>query len=145
MCEGQRNPDIDMLMYYDARPCVMNGMFDLYTLRPLKGYYPFVMFSRLFDLGEYVESSSDDGDVYSVCATNGDSHSAIVCYYTDDDNAGNKEITVSFDGANLDGAKVYLLDDGYSMNEMSQYRIKDNTLTLKVRRNSVIFIEKKAI
>ena len=145
MCEGQRNPDIDMLMYYDARPCVMNGMFDLYTLRPLKGYYPFVMFSRLFDLGEYVESSSDDGDVYSACATNGKDHSAIVCYYTDDDNAGNKEICVNFDGANLDGAKVYLLDEGYSMNEMSQYRIKDNTLTLKVRRNSVIFIEKKAI
>lgn len=142
MCEGQKNPAIDMLMYYDARPCAMNGMFDFYTMRALKGYYPFVMFSRLFELGEYVSSESDDTDIYTACATNGKSHSAIICYYTDDDNAGNKEISISIDGASLDGAKVYLLDESYSMNELSQYKIKDNALSLKVRRNSVIFIEK---
>ena len=64
MLESQ-NSTIDMLMYYDARPTVFNGMFDFYTYRPLKGYYPFVMFSKLYALGTAVSCNSDDEDIYS--------------------------------------------------------------------------------
>ena len=46
MCVGQ-NCGLDMLMYYDLRPCGMNGVFDFYTLKPLKGYYAFIAFSTL--------------------------------------------------------------------------------------------------
>ncbi|MBO5229857.1 MAG: hypothetical protein J6B52_00395, partial [Clostridia bacterium] len=37
MCTSQRSP-IDMLMYYDTRPSVFNGVFDFYTYEKLKGY-----------------------------------------------------------------------------------------------------------
>ena len=67
MARSQKS-SIDMLMYYDARPCGFNGMFDYYTLRPLKGYYPFLMFSKLYELKNEVESSSDDGDLYIAAA-----------------------------------------------------------------------------
>ncbi|MBQ4086215.1 MAG: hypothetical protein IJC54_06560, partial [Clostridia bacterium] len=39
---------MDMLMYYDARPCGMNGMFSTdFICDCLKGYYPFRMFNEL--------------------------------------------------------------------------------------------------
>ncbi|MBO5374863.1 MAG: hypothetical protein J6A54_05405, partial [Clostridia bacterium] len=56
MACGQGNPDIDMLMYYDARPGTFNGLFDFYTMRPLKGYYPFLIYSRLYELENQTEA-----------------------------------------------------------------------------------------
>ncbi len=35
-CQNCR--DVDMIMYYDARPGTFNGLFDFYTMEPLKGY-----------------------------------------------------------------------------------------------------------
>ena len=46
-----QNEPLDILMYYDARPCGMNGMYstDL-VCNTLKGYHPFHMFNKLFKL-----------------------------------------------------------------------------------------------
>ena len=54
MCTCQKLP-LDMLMYYDARPCGMNGMFSTdFVCDRLKGYYPFYMFNALYQLGTEV-------------------------------------------------------------------------------------------
>lgn len=63
-----QNSPLDMLMYYDARPSAFNGMFDFYTYRTLKGYYPFLMFSKLYELGNTVLAESDSPDVYVLGA-----------------------------------------------------------------------------
>ena len=48
---------LDMLMYYDARPCAMNGMFATdYVCDLLKGYYPFRMFNELYKLDHAVKA-----------------------------------------------------------------------------------------
>jgi hypothetical protein len=48
---------LDMLMYYDARVnTVMNGMFEKVTLWPMKGYYPFYVWSKLADRGTQVKA-----------------------------------------------------------------------------------------
>ena len=70
MSAAQNCTDVDMLMYYDARPSEFNGMFDFYTMEPLKGYYPFLMYSKLYELGNCVESMSDDKDIYVVVTVN---------------------------------------------------------------------------
>ena len=75
-CEGQNAP-LDMLMYYDARPSVFNGMFDFYTFRRLAGYYPFPYFAALYRLGHQVRCTSDQADLYAVAARGEDGRLAV--------------------------------------------------------------------
>ena len=96
MCAAQ-NSSIDMLMYYDARPTGFNGLFDYYTSRPLKGYYPIKMFSKLYELGNQIECKNDMTDVYALGAVNDSNNAAfmIARYEDDDEIIQEKEITVS--------------------------------------------------
>ena len=80
MSVGQENP-VDMLIYYDARPSVFNGMFDFYTYEKLKGYYPFLYFSKLYKLGNYVESSCSDDDVFVTAASGNNGKAFMITYY----------------------------------------------------------------
>lgn len=110
MCASQAS-SIDMLMYYDARMGAgFNGMFDFYTYRPLKGYYPFKMFNTLYKMGTSVECVVDDEELYAVGAKDAEGNSSLMfAYYTDDDTAGEKTVHVELNG----GAKqyeIYLLD-----------------------------------
>ena len=142
MTEGQKNPDIDMLMYYDARPTGMNGLFDLYTLEPLKGYYPFLIYSNLKELGTEVESVSDDKDIYTVASFNGEKVGVMLTYYAENDDLLNKGVTIEAEGFDLDGASIYITDEE---NTMSLYPVRtfaDNKLTLYLKRNSIVYIEK---
>ncbi len=104
---------LDMLMYYDARPCCMNGMFDTDTLQPLKAYYPFVMFRKLLDLGTYVEHPHDKEDIYSCAATDGENHAVMLTYYHDDDSLPAKEVQIQVENLQpgIWDVAFYLLDE----------------------------------
>lgn len=122
LCEAQDSP-MDHFMYYDARPCGMNGMFDTDTLEPLKGYYPFPMFNTLYQLGTWVESTVNGDGLYAVAGT-GDSGSAVLLTYFDDcDEKAAKQVEISFSGlpaGNAWKAAYYLLDgihDGEKVRE----------------------------
>ncbi len=85
MCIGQRE-DLDMLMYYDARPCGMNGLFDTDTLALLPGFYTFYGFRELRRLGRYVPTEMDyDAGIYTCAAKSDDSAAVLISYYSDDD------------------------------------------------------------
>ena len=127
---ASQHSTLDMLMYYDARPSAFNGLFDQYTFRPFKGYYPFRMFNTLYRLGEEAECVSDDETVYAVAAKGGKDRAVMVCYYTNDDTAGEKEIEFDFDGA----FTVQLLDEENTCTEIPFAK----KLTLK--RNSVLLL-----
>lgn len=103
-----QDEDVDMLMYYDARPCGMNGMFDTdFVCDCLKGYYPFRMFNNLYKLGQEVKAESEDNDLYALAATDGKDAAAMITYYNDDDSKEDKTVKITFD--NLDyknGVKV---------------------------------------
>ncbi len=105
---------IDMLMYYDARPCGMNGMFNTdFVNETLKGYYPFKMFNTLYQMKSAAEVENTD-DVYTVAATNGKKAAIMVTHYNDDEATEKKTVKVDIKGfAGKDGvrAKFYLLDD----------------------------------
>ena len=110
-----QSEELDNLMYYDARPGGMNGLFstDNITVK-LKGYYPFYMFNQLYRQGEQVKAESDDDTVW-VCAAKGEEQCAMVTYYNDDDaNApAEKTVKLAFSGVtNPEKVKVecYLLD-----------------------------------
>ena len=97
MAVGQSIP-LDMLMYYDARPCVFNGLFDYYTMCPLKGYYPFTMYSRLYEMENSMECSSDDKDIYVVCAKNDEKYAVMLTHYRSDKEKSEKTIEIHLDG-----------------------------------------------
>jgi len=97
LCEGQKNP-VDMLMYYDARPSIFNGIFDFYTLRPIKGYYVFSGWNELYRLGTEVFSETDDGELYAAAATDGEDKGAMLVYFTNRPDAEPKTVEIDAGG-----------------------------------------------
>lgn len=120
MCAGQSEP-IDMLMYYDARPCGMNGMFKQETYECLKGYYPFVMFDALAKLGTQIPTEYSAENIYNCAATNGENHAVLLTHYNDDDNSPAKQVKLNFvkNGGALK-ASYYLLDETHDLTLMRE-------------------------
>lgn len=117
MCAGQALP-LDMLMYYDARPCGMNGLFDTDTLRPLKTYYAYKAFADLKDLGDSVRVQTDGENIYAVAGTNGEESAILLTAYKDDDSAPTKDICIEVSGAKKGDcikAEYYVLNENSDM------------------------------
>jgi len=100
-------------MYYDARPCAMNGLFATdFVCDKLKGYYPFWMFNQLYKLGTAVGVEYTDRDLM-CCAAKGDGKQAVMLtHYEDVDTAETKSVRLSL--CSLGGRKekltYYVLD-----------------------------------
>lgn len=142
MALGQK-AEVDMLMYYDARPgSSFNGMFDFYTLRPLKGYYPFVMFSKLYELKNEAESQSDDKELFVAAAGNDDEKAIMITYFSTDKEAPGKDITVNIQGG-ADGEWVCArLDAEHTMDE-EILEVKNGTAKISIPHESVLLISKR--
>jgi hypothetical protein len=115
MLLAQKSP-LAMLMYYEGRPCAWSGMFDTATLQPIKGYYPFVMFSHLYELGTAVEAVGDK--VILPIGAKGENEKAIMLsYFLDDDTAPDEEVALNLKSLG-EGKKIldfYLLDKDNDM------------------------------
>ena len=110
---------LDMLMYYDARPGGMNGLFSTDMIcEKLKGYYPFYMFNTLYKLDSAVKADSDDGDLYA-CAAVGESEAAVMLtHFSDDDEKGSIEAEIDLSGFGAENGCVieyYLLDASHDL------------------------------
>ena len=126
MFESQYRP-LDMLMYYDARPCAMNGMFATdYVCERLKGYYPFRMFNELVKLGESVKTDSICDKLFSCAAKGENSMAFVVSYFDDNDNADEMDVKISFENMGSKKRKVsyYLLDENHN-----EELVRDETVT----------------
>ena len=97
LCEGQKT-SVDMLMYYDARPSIFNGIFDYYTMRPIKGYHVFCGWNELYALGTEVFSETDDPELYAAAATDGEKKGIMIAHYTDRADAEEKEVQIDTEG-----------------------------------------------
>ncbi len=143
MCAMQKS-STDMLMYYDARPCAFNGLFDFYTQRPLKGYYPFVMFADLYEKQNELETTSDDSEIYIAAAKDEKKFAAMVCYYSPDKTgAKEKTVTISANGAGDGAFECYLVDKENTMEKKDDIIISGGKAEIKLEPNSVMFIKKQ--
>ena len=115
MCAGQHEP-IDMLMYYDARPSVYNGLFAHETFECLKGYYPFAMFDTLSKLGTHIPTEYVKDDIYSCAATDGENYAVMLTHFNDDDETAAKKLKLDLEGCS-GAVKVscYVLDDNHDL------------------------------
>ena len=79
---------LDLLMYYDARPCAMNGLFSTDIVSDkLKGYYPFLYFGELYRLGTALPVTCDDPRLYAAAARFEEALSVMLTHYEDLDEA----------------------------------------------------------
>ncbi len=104
---------IDLLMYYDTRPSAYNGVFDFYTAKPLKGYYPFLWYGYFYDRKAQVEAVNEIETIYSLCGVDerGKALAVITCF-SDQDKAEGKELFVDFGRPGQ--YEIYLLDDTHA-------------------------------
>lgn len=110
MCACQDAP-LDMLMYYDARPCVLNGLFDMYSKKPLKGYYPVSLWSDLAELKQEVRSETSDKDFYCVSATDGVRSGTLITYFSQDEKAAAKTVEIDLKNRTPGMETVYIIDE----------------------------------
>ncbi len=141
MTTGQKTP-IDMMMYYDARVnTVFNGMFDLYTMKPLKGYYPFVMFSALYKAGNEAESTSSHAHIHVVAATGETGKAAMITYYSPEKDAGPKEVAVRLaGGSGKERWQAKILDKDRTMETLPCPPCRDGSLRFELEPDSVLFL-----
>lgn len=140
MCVCQSAP-LDMLMYYDARPCVMNGMFDFYTFRARKCYYPFIAFAELVDLGTQVAMTDGVPNVFTLAASDGKgAFGTMVCVFAEDDSDREpREIELSVKGGDFVGAKCRILDEDRDLEEVP-LELEGDRARLSLAPNSLAFI-----
>ena len=95
MCMSQYEK-LDNLMFYDARPCGMNSMFNTdFVFERLKGYYPFYMFNQIYQQNDAVAVMRESEDIWAVAAK-GNEQNVMLSYYNDNDNAPEKTVKVEF-------------------------------------------------
>ena len=107
--ESSQYRPLDMLMYYDARPCSFNGLFSTdVVLDRLKGFYPFTMFNTVRKLGTAVELDSDDPTLYGVAASDGSSGAVMLTYFENLDQADVKRVKVNLESLFSKHVKITL-------------------------------------
>lgn len=107
--EAQRS-SIDMLMYYDTRPSCFCGVFDYYTYEALKGYYPLKWYGMFYDMESEIIAENDIQNIYSLCGIDKNGKTlAVITNYSDEENAGSKEISLDFGKAGK--YEIYALDE----------------------------------
>lgn len=91
-----QNLPVDSAMIYDARCGVSNysPLFNPETKKPYPAYYAFTAFGRLYKLGNQVELSCDDENVYAVAATDGKRGCLVISNHKDE----NKPLEITANG-----------------------------------------------
>jgi hypothetical protein len=143
MCTGQDSP-LDMLMYYDARPSVFNGLFDFYTYDPLKSYYAFLAWSKLAKLGtQFYLDTHDKYGIYAIGATDGNRRAAILIsrYFESDELPGSLRLSVNLSGLQMKAAKLYLLDGNHDLEPVPCRIGSDGKLRMDMEANTMYYIE----
>lgn len=144
MIACQHSP-LTHLMYYDARPCKMNGLFDYYTLEPLKGFYAMKIFGDIYRLGNEVESSADDSEhLYCIAAKN-ENKKAIAATYYDDSYAAERNVDLEINGlTGNETVAIYLTNEKNSMKKyitVNSVGLSSLTIPLTLSNYDMIYVD----
>ncbi|MBE6611053.1 MAG: hypothetical protein E7632_01060 [Ruminococcaceae bacterium] len=135
-----QNAPIDMLMYYDARPSIWNGLFDFYTKLPLKPYYSIKAWGELAELENSCAAACDVPEIYAAAASGEGGKMAIVTYFTNNADAVAKTFTV--DAAQIgDAVSLYLLDEAHDMAKVAEIYPDEGKFQLTMQPNTVIVLK----
>jgi hypothetical protein len=145
-----QNAPVDMLMYYDARPCAMNGIWNQYDLSPLKGWYALDAFRALADLGRLVRTQIDETDggeelhaVAAKCRRNGRRRAALIARFVEDDAVTRPKAVALRLASGTWGAhpRVRILDAKRDLADIPADVRPDGTLRLRLPPLSAALVE----
>ncbi len=138
MSVAQKNP-LDMLMYYDTRPSIMNGVFDFYTARPMKGYYALYWYGMFYDMAAEVRAENQIDNIYELSGIDENGKTlSVITYYSDNDESPNKNVTVDYGKQDAE-YEIYMVDE-----EHNGELIKTTSeLTFDMPIHSMILIKEK--
>lgn len=133
---------VDMLMYYDARPCGMNGLFSMYNYSVLKGYYPIKTWGEMAVLGNACEVSNGIPGIYAAAAVDGNGKSiTMISYYNDNDKASPLTFPVEAAGTNQEMFTEYLLDGEHHAEEVGIICADGGKFTLTMQVNTTVILK----
>lgn len=119
-----QNSPLDHLMYYDARPCSFNGLFDRDTMDLLKPGYAMIMFNKLYALGSAAAATSSSEQIFACAAADGGKAAVMASYYGDDDAALTElPLRIEMKGLTSAGgvrAEYWLLDETHDFERVSE-------------------------
>jgi len=137
-----QNSSVDMLFYYDTRPSPFNGIFNYYDCKPLKTYYVFLMFSRLYKLKTQINALSDDNSVYVLAAGDRNEYGIMITYYSLDEKASEKELVINVDEKADTEFDIILLDKNTNAERTQTVKSKSGKVEITVSNNTVVYLKK---
>ncbi len=145
IAEAQYRP-LDLLMYYDARPCAMNGMFCTdFVCDKLKGYYPFWIFNKLYRLGTAVPYTQKEGKIYACAAAGKGRKGIMLTHYQDLDKAAPQRLTLTLKGLSAGTSRLsyYILDGEHDCTLFKQEKTNAQEFTayLTLQLFATVYIE----
>lgn len=140
MCSLQNAP-LDMLMYYDLRPCTSyNGAFAAYTFDPQPPYYALYYWAQLAALGSQVKAEVSEQDIYVCAASDGKTVRVLLANYNDaDESCASRKVRVSVPGAT--GKCRCLITDGSQMNAARELPVRRGHVSVTLDAYSVVLVE----
>lgn len=144
---ASQKTELDMLMYYDARPGTRwNGLFFI-DREPLKPYFAFWQFNKLYRLENEVFSDSDSRELF-VGAAKKDGKAAVQIAYYSDENIPDREVTVSLKGLESRSKIIGLLTDrDYDNEKVLEMTVPagDTELVLNLKLHSSLLLTAEAV
>jgi hypothetical protein len=142
LCVGQNDPTMDMMMYYDAAPCTLNGIFDFYTCKPIMGYWAIYAFSDLCELGTSVRTVCDGQDIYATAARSSNGEvGTLISYYAPEDGQADQTVTVSLPGMTDAHTEILMIEDAHGYRSRGEQ--DGDTVTLTMRPNTFALLRTK--
>ena len=138
MTAGQHS-SIDMMMYYDLRPSLFNGLFDHLTLGPLKTYYVFLWYSQMYERKAEILCENQVDNLYTLCGVDEDDKTMTLITYFHGNEEEAEDKTFAVDFGREGEYEVYLLDETHDAELVNV--TKDLTFTMKP--NTCLMIREK--
>lgn len=140
MCALQNAP-LDMLMYYDLRPCTSyNGAFSAYTFDPQPPYYALYYWAQLAALGSQVKAEVSGKDIYGCAASDGKTVRVLLANYNDaEGQCIHGKVRVNVPGAS--GICRCLITDGSHMNVSRELPVRKGRVSVTLDPYSIVLLE----
>ncbi len=132
---------LDMLMYYDARPCTFNNLFNYEFLEPRKGYFVHEIWGELLkNKALQCKSQCDESDIYVTSAKYADEKISIITYYTNSENQPAKTLKMKIENDSAETKSFYILDGDKDMEKVGDIALRNGWLTFEIEPNTVVVI-----
>lgn len=128
MCMGQ-DSCIDMMMYYDARPSLFNGLFSAYLYERFKTYYVFDFFKDVRKLGNAVKVDAAHNDIYVIASKNDKECNIALTYFNDNESTPDEKVDILLEGVPAGSSiELYLVDATHSGELVSEIVLGENRI-----------------